>query len=430
MIRYRSIVFVFMSLSLACNRQKFVDFHTVTSTAKSWDGEVIAQIDQSYAGWDVEIGDADNDGRSEILTTGCPNSRLYMFQKKDTTWETKLLAENLAASFPGMGLAVKIADLNHDGIKEIILGTGQEIGGTAFFYVLRMQGDSLARLCLSRPDFNKSSYTHNLAVYDLDGDGVDEVVSAYCGHGEVIRYDMDPALKSIQARKIHQLSGSGEESLLVDVDNDGKVEYVTCNAFREDKAAVEIFELDTNGELVVPPRIVLDGFDGKKCFYASAIVGDLDNDGQNELVVGWKRKQTTNTATILGYKVQDQAVVTYTLTVEDEEMDLSYFEKMMAIADADNDGRNELVLSTRGDEMSEKINSKHLGYVFMFKVSTSGQIVKARLADLKETYAESSWLAVGDADNDGKNEIVLATGKGDRTKSGTSFLLLLKRAEP
>lgn len=34
---------------------------------------------------------------------------------------------------------------------------------------------------------------------------------------------------------------------------------------------------------------------------------------------------------------------------------------------------------------------------------------------------------VENADNDGKNEIILATGKGDRTKPGTSYVVLLRK---
>jgi len=402
----------------------------VSAVADDWICEEIAKVGQSYVGWDVEIGDADHDGRNEILTTGCPDSRLYLFRGSGDLWSTRCLAENLASSYPGMGLAVKVRDLNHDGRNEILVGTGQETGGTAFLYVMQMERDTLKQLAMSRPECNSSSYTHNLAVHDLDGDGVDEVVSAYCGGGEIIRYDAEPSLQTITARKLHQLSGSGEESLIADVDNDGRVEYIACNAFRDEKARVEIFEWDSQGELVLPPRIVLDGFDGQKCFYASAMIGDVDNDGQNELIVGWKRKQNINQATVLGYRVTDQAIPAYTFAYEDEELDLGYFEKMMAIGDADNDGANELVISTRGDEMSENITSKHLGYVFMYTITAAGEIVKTRLLDLNDEHAESSWLAVGDADNDGKNEIVLATGKGDRTQPGYSYVLMLKKREP
>jgi len=404
-------------------------FTQIAILAEGWQGEIVAEVDQSYVGWDVEIGDGDNDGQNEIFATGCPNSRLYMFKKVDNTWRTILLADNLAQSFPGMGLAVKVVDLNKDGKNEIILGTGQETGGTAFFYVLQLEGDKLVKQQAIRPECNQSSYTHDLAAYDLNGDGVLEVISAYCGGGEIIRYDFNPKLKGIIPRKIHQLSGSGEESLIADVDNDGQVEYITCNAFRDEKAKVEIFELDQTGELIIPPRIVIDAFDGKKCFYASAIVGDVDNDTRNELIVGWKRKQDVNRATVLGYHISESAEPIYTFANEDEALDLAYFEKMMAIADADNDGGNELVLSTRGDEMSEKITSKHLGHVFMYRVRSSSDIERTLLVNFDDDKAESSWLAVGDADNDGKNEVVLATGKGDRTKAGISYVIFVERTD-
>ncbi|NOY59051.1 MAG: VCBS repeat-containing protein [Calditrichaeota bacterium] len=428
MIKIKSIsllflVFVFSS----CTQNKAPKLDDIAHLASGWHGTIIAKIDQSYAGWDVEIGDADNDGNNEILTTGCPDSRLYLFKKIGKEWQTRMLAENLAQNFPGMGLAVKVVDLNHDGKNEIILGTGQETGDTARFYVFETDGSKITKKISVQPGCNKSSYTHDFAIYDLDKDGMPEVISAYCGGGEIIRYDADKRLTSIEARKLYQLSGSGEESMIADVDNDGQVEYITSNSFRAGKASVEIFEFDEHGDLVLPPRVVIDGFDGKKCFYASLVIGDVDNDGQNELIVGWKRKQNINKATVLGYRVSDKAVPIYTFANEDKDLDMAYFEKMMAVADANNDGKNELVISTRGDNQSEKIASEHLGYVFLYKIDAERKIHKTLLVDFNKDKAESSWLAVGDADNDGRNEIILATGKGDRTKKGTSYVVLIKK---
>ena len=412
-----------------CNKNNVGKFTDIAILANGWQGEIIAKVDQSYAGWDVEIGDADNDGNNEILTTGCPNSRLYFFNKTGGKWKTDLIAENLAQTFPGMGLTVKVADLNMDGENEILVGTGQETGGTAFYYVMQYDGDKITKELVSRPEFNKSSFTHNFAVYDLDNDGLMEVISAYCGGGEIIRYDVDENITTIKAQKLHQLSGSGEESIIADVDNDGEVEYITSNSFRKNAAKVEIFEFDNNCNLIAPPRIVIEDFDGKGCFYASLIVGDVDNDGLNELIIGWKREQNINKGTVLGYKVNSDATPVYTFADEDENLDMSYFEKMMVVADADNDGENELVLSTRGDNLSEFISSQHLGYVFLYKIDSNMEIHKTLLVDFKKEKAESSWLAVGDADNDGKNEIILATGKGDRTKAGTSYITLIKKIE-
>ena len=224
----------------------------VAKLGEGWRGEVIGQSTESYVGWDVEIGDADNDGYNEVLTTGCPSSSLTMCKLGREGWECKLLAENLARTFPGMGLAVKVVDLDGDGSNEIILGTGQEGNSTAIYYTFRMADQQLQTLTVSRPEFNRSGYTHNLAPHDLDNDGMLEVISAYCGHGEIIRYDYVDGLGDVKARMLHQLSGSGEESLIADVDNDGREEYITSNGFRKEDASVEIFEFDAAGELILP----------------------------------------------------------------------------------------------------------------------------------------------------------------------------------
>ncbi len=425
--RYSRTIAGLLLATYICPSQAAERLSDIATLALGWHGEIIAKVDQSYAGWDVEIGDADNDGRNEVLTTGCPDSRLYSFKKGNQGWRPTLLARNLAQGFPGMGLAVKIVDLNRDGRNEVLVGTGQEGHGNALFYVLQTDGVSLTKQLVCRPACNRSGYTHNLAAYDLDHDGMLEVVSAYCGGGEVIRYDIDSTFSAITARKIAHLSGSGEESLIADVDNDGTIEYITSNSFREGRARVEIFEFNKHGELDGRPRLVLDQFDGNKCFYASVIVGDVDNNGKNELIVGWKRKQNVNKGTIVGYRIAADAKVVYTFAYEDPSLDLSYFEKMMCVADADNDGANELVISTRGDEMSEHITSQHLGHVFVFDIAGNRTITRNLVVDFHAARAESSWVAVGDADNDGKNEIVLATGKGDRTKPGVSYVVLVEK---
>jgi hypothetical protein len=107
---------------------------------------------------------------------------------------------------------------------------------------------------------------------------------------------------------------------------------------------------------------------------------------------------------------------------------MAYFEKMMVIADANNDGQNELVVSTRGDSASENIQSDHLGHVYMYTIERTGAITRDLLLNFNPDRAGSSWVAVGDADNDGANEIVLGTGRGDRTKPGTSYVVLIERS--
>lgn len=39
-----------------------VDVEDLARVKDGWTVSVVAEVDQSYAGWDVEIGDADNEG--------------------------------------------------------------------------------------------------------------------------------------------------------------------------------------------------------------------------------------------------------------------------------------------------------------------------------------------------------------------------------
>lgn len=426
---YFFLVVSILLFSCKTENKTEVSIDQLAKIITGWQGEIIAESTESYIGWDVEIGDADNDGKNEILATGCPSSALYMAKQANGAWQTTMLKDKLAKTFPGMGLTVKVVDLNRDKINEIILGTGQEgKNNPPFFYTFRIENSEFETLNVSHPKkINKSGYTHDFAAYDLNHDGILEVISSYCSGGEVLRYEFNKDLSTVSARKIYQLSGSGEETLIADVDNDGSMEMIVSNGFRKEDARVEIFEFDDNGELVDTPRVVLDSYDGIKCFYASITIGDVDNDGQNEMIIGWKKDQEINKGTILGYKVTDNAIRAYTFAYDDEALDMSYFEKMMVIADADNDGKNELVVSTRGDNQSENIGSKHLGHIFMYSIQPDGSVDSELIVDLNDEYAESSWIDVGDADNDGKNEIVIATGKGDRTKPGKSYLLLVEK---
>jgi hypothetical protein len=120
--------------------------------------------------------------------------------------------------------------------------------------------------------------------------------------------------------------------------------------------------------------------------------------------------------------------VAYVLSREDQDLDLGYFEKMMAIADIDGDGHPELLVSTRGDDSTEGIESSHLGHVFLYRVTANGQVRRELIVDFNQDLAQSSWLAVGDADGDGRPELVLATGWGDTTQPGMSFILAVHKS--
>jgi len=51
----------------ACRAGEMTPLKSIAQLGQGWQGQIVAQVDQSYVGWDIEIGDADNDGKNEIL---------------------------------------------------------------------------------------------------------------------------------------------------------------------------------------------------------------------------------------------------------------------------------------------------------------------------------------------------------------------------
>ena len=148
------VIGIFFPLLVSCDKKEnetsvdrlkdFSDLGGIARLAPGWRGEIIAQTDQSYVGFDVEIGDADNDGNNEILATGSPDSRLYLFEKGLNDWGTLLLTDNLASCYPCLGMGVKVVDLDRDGQNEILVGTGSIAFSKNLqrsrFYLFQMKG--------------------------------------------------------------------------------------------------------------------------------------------------------------------------------------------------------------------------------------------------------------------------------------------------
>jgi hypothetical protein len=404
---------------------------SIASIAPGWTGTVIGVSDQSFSGWDVAIGDADNDGKNEILTGGCPDSKLDMYKYTDGKWSARTLGVNFADFFPALTKNIRIADLDSDGKNEIVLGTGSDGVDDAKIHVLKMEGGTITKHIQNRTGNMGSTYTHNFGIYDTDGDGLKEILSSYCGSGENYRWDIDSGLTTILKTKIYQNSGSGEDAMIVDIDGDGKPEYIEADSYRKEAAFVRIFKFDASGNLITPPWLTINGFAGHPAFDVSFTSGDINNDGRQELIVQWKRYDDVSRQTIIAYRISGGIATTVcTIADEDPDLDSGFSENNCYWTDADNDGTKELYISTRGEQLVK--NGSGYARILRFKIDSLNPtlIQKDIILDFNAGIAESCWINIGDADNDGMNEIVVATGKGSRTIRGTSYVAILKKTDP
>ncbi|MBN1968165.1 MAG: VCBS repeat-containing protein [Candidatus Delongbacteria bacterium] len=101
-------------------------------------------------------------------------------------------------------------------------------------------------------------------------------------------------------------------------------------------------------------------------FFGSSIenIGDMDNDGVSDIVVGSEGFEGVGSAFVL-YMKPDNTVKSYSKIQPVLEID-DYFGSSIAFGDINNDGNDEIIIGSRGDDYSEKVNS---GSIYIYDLN-------------------------------------------------------------
>jgi len=198
-----------------------------------------------------------------------------------------------------------------------------------------------------------------------------------------------------------------------DIDNDGKNEIVVvygCGTPKGEKAmcslnaSINIYEFSDgkwNSELIWSL--------GSSTRVRDVEIGDVDNDGINEFVVG-----THNPGMILVFNYKDKE---YIATVVD--MIDNTFIQEIEIADVDNDGINEFFATITLPNVVGKINP---GLIKMYK--WNGHRYDASIIE-NNKITNAKEIAIGDVDNDGNIEMVAIYSCVPKNTSDSSMGLLM-----
>ncbi|MCH8049150.1 S8 family serine peptidase [Patescibacteria group bacterium] len=222
----------------------------------------------------VAIGDIDGDGVEEIVTGanggGGPHVRVF---EQDGTVISQFFAYD--ETFRG-GVRVAVGDIDGDGVEEIVTapGAGQ---GTGSVRIFDGYGRNIGNFFPYRVGETRGV---RIAVGDVDGDGIAEIVTALGPGGapQVRVFEAD----GVQIAEIDAYEESFDLGLNVatgDVDKDGREEIV-LGADAGGKPEVRVFRL--NGELIGEFLAYDENFSGG----VRISVGDTDGDGLAEIVTG------------------------------------------------------------------------------------------------------------------------------------------------
>jgi subtilisin family serine protease len=251
---------------------------TTTVTIASNSGALINSFQpytaQFTGGVNIATADLDGDGTLEIITAphsgGGPHVRIF---DQQGTVKGQFMAYD--PKFRG-GLSLAVGDIDGDGVTDIV--TAPEAGGSPHVRIFDKQGKLKGQFMAYSESFTGGV---RVAVGDVDGDGKDEIITVPAsGGGPHVRiFDQQGTVKG-QFMAFGPAERSGYSLAVANVDNDRLAEIIVIDQASA-KGTLRIFNV--NGE-EKNSWLVFSGLQQKS--YKSAVIAqDITGDAIPDIIV-------------------------------------------------------------------------------------------------------------------------------------------------
>lgn len=282
------------------------------------------------------VGDVDGDGDYDVVTVTDWAGMVYVWDGNDGTllqgdWPKTL---NPGGTYWNFSIPCPtLADLDGDGDSEILVAINPmyDRNGTLGLYAL--QGDGTI---LWQEPYDVCGL---VSAADLDRDG--DVELTFCGYGPDAagQYDYHTYLVDHQGRCLQTWQGGTDKgTVITDLNADGQMEIVFCTGDR-------VQAVDPDGTTLWQTE-PLEGFGGDGAMSA----GDLDGDGYGEVYVhGYREDRRYPHGQVWAWNHQGKPLAEAGFPKNT----LGYaFNSAPVIGDIDADGQNELLVGSAGIELA------------------------------------------------------------------------------
>lgn len=216
--------------------------------------------------WSIDIGDADNDGKNDNFVAAAGPMRIYKYV--NGTFE--VIFED---AVPSGIYSARIGDIDYDGENEVLLGTAE--GSPSRILVYNYQSGSFFK----SHEIMVESNADNIRIGDVDQDDRNEIL--VCGFFNVLSLFEYRSGRYVNVWNSPDMGSIFQDCVLGDIDNNGKddiVGFLFNEAGRPSKTIVWEYHEGT----------FLNTFnvthDGPHWGMHLGSIGDVDGDGKNEWI--------------------------------------------------------------------------------------------------------------------------------------------------